>query len=61
MEEINATLEYECPCCGAALVFGSEPQKMVCPYCDNSFDMEAVLAHQESKDTPQDDVHWDNV
>ena len=61
MEEINATLEYECPCCGAALVFGSEPQKMVCPYCDNSFDMEAVLAHQESKETPQDDVHWDNV
>jgi DNA-directed RNA polymerase subunit RPC12/RpoP len=61
LEEINATLEYECPCCGAALVFGSEPQKMVCPYCDNSFDMEAVLAHQESKDTPQDDVHWDNV
>lgn len=61
MQKANGTLEYECPCCGAALVFGSEPQKMVCQYCDNTFDMEAVLAHQESKDTQQDTVQWDSV
>ena len=61
MDNPNATLEYECPCCGAALVFGSEPQKMVCHYCDNTFEMEAVLAYREAKDPQADELQWDHV
>ena len=54
-------LEYECPCCGAALVFGADTQKMTCQYCDNTFDLDTVKAFEESKNPqtlPQE--HWES-
>ena len=33
-------LGYKCPCCGGAIEFNSNVQKMKCPYCDTEFEME---------------------
>ena len=35
-------MEYKCPCCSAALIFGEDVQKMTCEYCDNTFDLDTV-------------------
>jgi len=35
-------LEYKCPCCGGALSFDSEAQKMKCPYCDTEFETQEI-------------------
>ena len=48
MSSTQGVLEYKCPCCGAGLVFGEDVQKMTCQYCDNSFDVEAVKAYNET-------------
>ena len=40
-------LEYKCPCCGGAIAFDSELQKLKCPYCDTEFDVEALKAYDE--------------
>ena len=34
---MDDTIAYKCPCCGAALVWGSKEQELVCEYCDNTF------------------------
>lgn len=48
MTEAQSVLEYKCPCCGAALVFDQQTQNMLCQYCDNTFEMEAVLEYNQS-------------
>lgn len=45
MSTSEQILEYKCPCCNAPLIFGQDQQKMVCEYCDNTFEMEAVKAY----------------
>ncbi|MEE0775828.1 MAG: hypothetical protein U0M15_02055 [Bacillota bacterium] len=37
-------MEYKCPCCGGAISFNSDAQKMVCPFCDTEFDVETLKA-----------------
>lgn len=37
-----SVLEYKCPCCGGGINFDSSTQKMVCPFCDSSFDTESL-------------------
>jgi DNA-directed RNA polymerase subunit RPC12/RpoP len=52
--------EYKCPCCGGAIEFNSDVQKMKCPYCDTEFEMEALK--QLDKDLAadrEDDIQWD--
>ncbi len=44
----QGVLEYKCPCCGAGLAFGEEVQQMHCEYCDNTFDVDAVRAYNQS-------------
>ena len=36
------TIQYKCPCCGGRLEFDSGLQKMKCPYCDTTFDVETL-------------------
>ena len=43
-------IEYKCPCCNARLVFGEESQKLTCEFCENTFEVDAVLAYNESLD-----------
>ncbi len=47
MENTNTVLEYECPCCGAGLKFAGAEQELICEYCDNHFEIDAVKAYNE--------------
>lgn len=52
-------LEYKCPCCGGAIQFDSNLQKMKCPYCDTEFDVETLRQYDESlKGDTGDDFNW---
>ena len=54
-----SVLEYKCPNCGGGLAFGSEAQKMKCPYCDGEFNLSDVEVYNASlqDDTTKD--HWE--
>ena len=55
-------LEYKCPCCGGAIAFDSDIQKMKCPYCDTEFDVEALKAYGiELQSELEDDMRWENA
>ena len=57
MDELR---EFKCPCCGGAIEFSSEAQKMKCPYCDTEFEMETLRAYDESlREDGHDDIHWE--
>ncbi|MCQ2505964.1 MAG: hypothetical protein MJ113_02165 [Lachnospiraceae bacterium] len=52
--------EYKCPCCGGAIEFNSDVQKMKCPYCDSEFELEALLKFDnELAAEKSDSVEWD--
>ncbi len=36
--------QYKCPNCGGRIEFNSGAQKMVCPYCDTTYDVDEFLA-----------------
>ena len=44
---MSTLLEYKCPCCGGAVSFDSNQQKMVCPFCDAEFDVEELQKSQK--------------
>lgn len=54
-----AMQEYKCPCCGGAIAFDSTAQKMVCPYCDTEFELEALAGFDQdlAADAP-DEMTW---
>ena len=59
MSQTNEVLEYKCPCCDAALVFGNDIQKMKCPYCDNEFDLETFATYNDGINTADEtDFQW---
>ena len=52
--------DYKCPCCGGAIAFDTESQKMKCPYCYNEFDVETLKQYdQEFQDQSADDMKWE--
>ena len=57
----NTLLEYKCPCCSGAITFDSALQKLVCPYCNTEFEVDAVAdfneAEKESEN--QQEPIWD--
>lgn len=54
--------EYKCPCCGGAIAFDTEAQKMKCPYCDTEFEMETLAAYDnELKGEQADDMKWETA
>lgn len=53
--------EYKCPCCGGAVSFSSEAQKLKCPYCDTEFEIEALEsfnAEQQNDGKDNDNIEW---
>lgn len=57
---MDYTIAYKCPCCGAALVWGSKEQELVCEYCDNTF-TEAQLKEileEENKKVQEVNAAW---
>ena len=54
------TNEYVCPCCGGAIEFNATAQKMVCPFCDSEFSVEAVQDYAKHlQGDGQDDMSWE--
>ena len=43
----NTTETAQCPACGAKMVFDPEKQKLLCPYCGNTSDVEMSKLSQE--------------
>lgn len=41
-------LEYKCPACGGPLHFDSATQRLVCDYCDSSFEPESLKSKDEA-------------
>lgn len=55
-----ALLEYKCPCCGGAISFDSDLQKMKCPYCDTEFEVETLKNYDEAlRQEGTEDYSWD--
>ncbi|MFR1517175.1 MAG: hypothetical protein ACLSVG_00110 [Clostridia bacterium] len=57
---MSEAMQYKCPCCGGEIVFDSTSQKMKCPYCDNTFDVETVREYgDEINRAPEDRMEWE--
>lgn len=56
---MSALVEYKCPCCGGAIEFNSNSQKMKCPYCDTEFEIEALKEFTEASQSKGDSLDWD--
>lgn len=53
--------QYKCPCCGGAIEFDSNSQKLRCPFCDSEFDIEVlneVSQTSEKVDSPDIMDNW---
>lgn len=62
MTAAKNVIEYKCPCCDAGLVFGDDTQSLTCQYCDNTFEIDAVQAFNESQSMPdQQKFVWDDM
>ncbi len=54
-----ALQEYKCPCCGGAIAFDPNLQKLKCPYCDTEFEVEALKGYDEDlKNEGTDHLEW---
>ncbi len=52
-------LEYKCPCCGGAIAFDPDLQKLKCPYCDTEFDVETLQDYdKELQKDKNDNMSW---
>lgn len=55
-------MEYKCPCCGGAVEFDSESQKLKCPYCDTEFDIEALNTfEEENRQEKNEEMNWSSA
>lgn len=62
MEEYTSVIEFKCPCCNAGLRFQGGTQLLTCEYCENTFDLSAVQAFNESAAVPQtEEVQWEEA
>jgi len=53
-------LQYKCPCCGGAIEFDSDLQKMKCPYCGTEFEMDTLRSYDDALKSDRDDkMTWD--
>ena len=58
---MSELFEYKCPCCGGALEFNSDIQKVKCPYCDTEFEPESLKSYDDVLNSDaEDDVTWEN-
>ena len=52
--------EYKCPCCGGAIGFDPQLQKMKCPYCDTEFETQTLADYDNVLQEQQaDSMTWD--
>lgn len=52
-------LEYKCPCCGGAIKFDIQLQKVKCPYCDTEFSPDDFKGYDEELSrSASDETVW---
>jgi len=57
---MSELIQYKCLCCGGALTFNSDTQKMLCSYCDTEFEVEALKKYDEQlKEEEEKLLTWD--
>ncbi len=56
---MQAAREYKCPNCGGVVTFDSKSQQMKCPYCDTTFEVDAVKEFQDEQANAADDYSWE--
>lgn len=61
MEHKPTVIEYKCPCCDAPLKFSADAQNMKCEHCDNTFDLDAVEAYNDSLSEKSDAFSWESA
>ena len=44
---MSLDLQYKCPCCGGYIEFNSDVQKMLCPFCDTTFETETLRQYDQ--------------
>ncbi len=56
-------IEYKCPCCGGAIKFDSDLQKLKCPYCDTEYEVDDLRGYDEElkSDRGDDTSGWDGT
>ena len=52
--------EYKCPCCGGAVSFDSNAQKLKCPFCDTEYEVDALNQMSETSDIVHSEDKMDN-
>lgn len=58
---MSSVIEYKCPCCGGRIEFDSNSQKMLCPFCGTSFDLETLKSYDEALNSDaQDNMEWES-
>lgn len=59
---MNTLQEYKCPCCGGAIAFDSNLQKMKCPYCETEYDMETLSGYDaDLQNDKSDQMEWETT
>jgi len=54
-----ALMEYKCPNCAGAVNFDTGVQQMLCPYCDSTFEVEALREYDNLLKECSDSLQWD--
>ena len=53
-------VQYKCPCCGAALQFSPETQKLSCESCGNQYELETLRQYEQDKEPGKEqDLSWE--
>ncbi len=57
---MSGLIDYKCPCCGGKIEFNTSLQQMKCPYCDTTFEVEALKEYDEAiNKQSQDCMEWE--
>lgn len=61
MDEATRVIEYKCPCCNAGLKFDGIGQKLQCEYCENTFDIDTVIAFNDEQSRQEETFQWEET
>ena len=53
-------IQYKCPSCGGPITFSPGAQKLVCPFCENEYDVETLAGYDQdlTASSADDEMEW---
>ena len=57
---MSVITEQKCPCCGGAVEFNVDSQRLKCPYCDTEFDIATVQQADEFASNQVEQINWNS-